>query len=727
MNRKDFIAKTGQLIIGFHLFPLFYCTSGKGTTKSINSNRIDAWLRLNDQGKVTLLTGKMELGQGIRIALKQIAAEELDVELNRIEIIIADTELTPDERYTAGSASIENSGMSIRQASAEARYQLTKMASERLHRPMESLTVRDGLVLDPSQPQKAISYWELLKGENIQGEITGSAPVKNPKDYRLIGKDIPRDDIQAMVTGTPYYIQDLRFPAMLHARIIRPPVYDAELVSFPEKELAKIAEVKKIIRNGNFLAVVAEEEYQAIRAWEYLRSFTKWKSKPLPSQSTLFEDMARVNGDRKVVEARGEIDKSTLSQIEAVYTRPYHMHGSIGPSCALAKWDSNSLTIWTHSQGVYPLRKSLSDLLDLPEASIHVIGVAGSGCYGHNGADDVAADVALISLALPGKTVRLQWMREDEHLWEPYGSAMRIHLRAGLQDGKISYLESDLWSDTHSVRPGGDASLLLAARYIHPKRSIERTGVSGGAYRNAVPLYSIADLKVTAHAYQGPLRTSALRSLGAYANIFALESFIDELALTVQQDPAAFRLKHLSDSRAVAVIKAVCDKVQWDKRTERQGIGFGLAFAQYKNQAAYFAVVAEVAVDHVNKTFKVIKLTGAIDAGQTINSDGLKNQTEGGMIQSASWTLFEEVKYSEQGIQSDTWEKYPIMRFSDVPKTEVIIIDRPDERPVGAGEAAQGPTSAAIANALCAANNMRLRNLPLMANKEPWNHYPSEG
>ncbi|WP_134089718.1 molybdopterin cofactor-binding domain-containing protein [Olivibacter sp. XZL3] len=723
MNRKEFLTKTGYLVMGFHLFPFSSCSPGReanGLSSPPDSNNIDAWLKLNDQGKVTLLTGKMELGQGIRVALKQIAAEELDVDIHRINIIIADTGQTPDERYTAGSASIESSGMSIRQAAAEARHRLVNMAAERLQTPFDSLIISDGLIRTRSKPEKSISYWELLQGKAIEGEVKGDAPTKNPKDYRLIGKAIPRDDIHRMVEGAPYYIQDLRFPDMLHARVVRPPGYQAQLLSIPEKEVKKMAGVKALIRNGDFLAVVAQEEYQAIRAQTYLRSATQWKKQALsPPPATLFDEMSNYNGEVKLVEEKGQINQQR-SAIEATYTRPYHMHGSIGPSCALAKWSENKLTVWTHSQGVYPLRKSLSDLLNLPEESIHVMGVPGSGCYGHNGADDVAADVALIAQALPGKTIRLQWMREDEHLWEPYGSAMRIQLRADIQDGKISYLESDLWSDTHSVRPGGQASHLLAAQYVEPKRSIDKKGVSGGAYRNAVPIYAINNLKINAHAYEGPLRTSALRSLGAYANVFALESFIDELALASKEDPASFRLKHLTDTRAIAVIEALCDKVNWNKRHQTRDTGLGLAFAQYKNHASYFAVAAEIKVDRPNKRFKLSKLTGVIDAGQTINADGLKNQTEGGMIQSASWTLFEAVDYSADGIRSSSWENYPIMRFSDVPETEVIIIDRPEKEPLGGGEAAQGPTAAAIANALYAATGTRIRNLPLSADKVQW-------
>lgn len=724
MNRKDFITKTGQLLIGFQLLPFVYCTSGKGANRNLSlpdSNHIDAWLRLNDQGQATLLTGKIELGQGIRTALMQIAAEELDININRIKIIIADTEQTPNEGYTVGSGSIENSGMSIRRAAAEARYRLIKMAAAKLQLPIDTLQVKDGLIYNKSNSNLAISYWSLLQGKTVSGEITGDAPIKNSTDYTIIGKSVPREDLKSIVTGGLYYVQDLRFPNMLHARVVRPPSYDAELISFPQKQIEMMNDIRSVIRKGNFLAVVAKEEYQAINAWEILRSRSQWREKKLvPNQRDLFEDMLQYDGAIKRVAKKGPA-ATPSNLLEATYTRPYHMHGSIGPSCALAHWGANKLTIWTHSQGVYPLRESISDLLQIPQEAIHIIGVPGSGCYGHNGADDVAADAALIARQVPDTTIRLQWMREDEHLWEPYGSAMRLHLKAKLSpDGDIIFWQSDLWSDTHSIRPRGDASLLLAAQHSSPKKEDERKDVSGGAYRNAIPLYKIDQLEITAHAYQGPLRTSALRSLGAYANIFALESFIDELAYSIKQDPFMFRLKHLTDSRAIAVIQAVCDKVNWDKRDEKTAIGFGLAFAQYKNQAAYFAVVAEVLVDRNNRTFKVTKLTGAIDAGQTINPDGLKNQTEGGMIQSASWTLFEEVRYSENGIQSHSWESYPIMRFSDIPETEVVIIDRPQEKPMGAGEAAQGPTAAAIANALFAATGTRVRNLPLIADKVQW-------
>lgn len=720
MDRRIFLKSAGHLMIGFNLFPLSFCSSGAGPQITSDSSLIDAWIQLDTHGRVTLFTGKMELGQGIKTALKQIAAEELDVSIRRVHIVIADTDRTPDERYTAGSASIEGSGMAIRQAAAEARWRLLQLATKKLRINAERLTIDDGIIKGSQGRQT--SYWEILQGKRLTGTITGHAPLKTPKDYQLVGKPEPRDDLIMMATGQSFYVQDMRLPDMLHARVVRPPSYKSKLISIPEDKVKSIAGVVDLVRSGDFLAVIALQEYTAIKAWQLLRKECIWRATAIaPTQETLFDHMLHYEGESKIIEElAGDSDLETEIH-EATYKRPYHMHGSIGPSCAIAHWQEKQLTVWTHSQGVYPLRKTLSDLLYLPEEQIRAIGVPGSGCYGHNGADDVAADAALIAYHVPGKPIRLQWMREDEHQWEPYGSAMLVKLRGSLNsEGNISAWYTDLWSDTHSTRPSGQATHTLVGQYMDPPRALSQGGISGGAYRNATPYYDIPTLKITAHAYQGPLRTSALRSLGAYANIFALESFMDELAHLAQKDPLDFRQQHLKDPRAMAVLEAVAEKVNWKKRENTPIIGYGLAFAKYKNQAAYFAVVAEVAIDRENKTYRVRKLTGAIDAGQTINPDGLKNQTEGGMIQSASWTLFEQVNYTTTGITSDTWNTYPIMRFSDVPEIAVVLLDRPEEKPLGAGEAAQGPTAAAIANALYSATNTRIRELPLLAEKINW-------
>lgn len=735
-NRRKFFQTSGQLIIGFTILQFPFCTSrippGAPVSTPVaaplrpnaGSKAIDSWIRVDTNGKVTVLTGKMELGQGVKTALMQIAAEELDVDMSRVNIITADTGQTPNERYTAGSASIESSGQSIRNASAEARKKLLEMAAEKLQVSVSSLTVENGMVKVTGGTQ-AISYWQLLEGKKIEGEVSGKAPVKDPSLYKVVGTAHPREDITAMATGIFSYLQDMRLPGMVHGRIIRPPVYEANLISVPNDAISKLPGFLKLVRNGNFLAVVASQEYEAVKAMQSIRAEAQWDKKSIdPVPAELFDDMLTKGSAAQKVEGDPSVETKFSGAVirhEAIYKRPYHMHASIGPSCAIALWENDFLTIWSHTQGVYPMRQTISNLLSLPEDKIRVIGVPGSGCYGHNGADDVGADAALLAKEMPGRPVRVQWMREDEHCWEPYGSAMMLHLKGGLdRDGVVQAWITELWSDTHSTRPGGSAGHFIAGRHLEKPFAFSAGGFSGGSIRNSIPLYNFAAKRIQLHNYNGPLRTSALRSLGAYANIFALESFIDELALKAGKDTVEFRLSHLKDERAKEVINRLAAKINWGKRQMPAGAGIGFAFAQYKNEAAYFAVAAEVQSDAEKRTFRVVKLTGCIDAGQTINRDGIINQTEGGMIQSASWTLLEEVRYTADGIASTGWDSYPILRFVDVPDTEVIIIDRPQQEPLGAGEAAQGPTSAAIANAIFSATGSRLRELPLTADKIDW-------
>ena len=722
-DRRQFLKQTGRILIGFNLLPLSFCSLNAEEGKEDymgpkrDKNNLDSWIRIGADGQVTVLTGKMELGQGIKTAIMQIAAEELDVSMDRVSIIIADTEHTQDERYTAGSASIEGSGMTIRKAAAEARKMLLDMASEKLGQGPENLKVEDGQV---SAGGASVSYWELLEGKDLEGIISDNVKAKDPADYKLVGTPYPRTDIVNMVTGGEVYVQDLRLPGMLHARVYRPPSYGARVISIPSDRVEVMPGVVKLVRDGDFIGVIAAEEYQAIKALQVLQMDSKWEQISLhPRQDLLMKEM--------MAEAEGEEVEKTLESpfseniktVSAIYTKPYQMHASIGPSCAVAQFDGKSLMVWSHTQGVYPLRRTLADLLDMKEENIRVKGGPGAGCYGHNGADDVAADAALLAHAHPGPPVRVQWMRYDEHAWEPYGSAMVFELKGNVSNGKIAAWRTKLWSDTHSTRPGGKAGHFLAARNLENPREFDAGGFSAGSYRNSIPLYDFPR-EIIHHKYSGPLRTSALRSLGAYGNIFALESFMDELAHSDQKDPVKFRLDHLDNERAKEVIRLAAEKAGWGNY-QRAGVkGIGIAFSQYKNSAAYLAVVVEIEVDKNNKTYLIKKMTAAIDAGQTINPDGLKNQTEGGIIQAASWTLFEEVKYDEKGIISTNWETYPIMRFSSVPKIDVHVIDRPNERPLGAGEAAQGPVGAAIANAIFSATGSRLRDLPLLPEKIDW-------
>ena len=408
--------------------------------------------------------------------------------------------------------------------------------------------------------------------------------------------------------------------------------------------------------------------------------------------------------------------------LEATYTKPFLSHGPIGPSCAVARFDSAaSLSVWTHSQGVYELRRDLALALGLQPEWVSVQHVEGAGCYGHNGADDVALDAALLARAVPGRHVKLQWMRGDEFGWAPYGPAMRVQLRAALDDsGRIVDWQHEFWSSGHSSRPGSGAGpTLLAANYLAkpfaPLPAIDPPMPAGGGGRNSIPLYDFPNQRVVGHYIEAmPLRSSALRSLGAYANVFALESFMDELAGAADADPVEFRLSHLSDPRGRAVIQAAARGARWPARGRAGSVdsvrGLGMGFAKYKNLGAYCAVIAEVKVDH---EVRATRLWVAVDVGLVVNPDGVVNQIEGGAIQAASWTLKEQVNFTAEGITCQGWEDYPILKFSEVPTVEVEIVSRPDQPSVGAGEAAMGPTAAAIANAVCAALGVRVRDLPL--------------
>lgn len=722
-SRRNFIKTAGCLTIGFCLGNP---ESGYSSTllqelpQSLQRHpAINAWLEVLANGRVRIFTGKMELGQGIRTAVAQVAAEELDMEMVQVEVILAETGRTPNEGYTAGSASIETSAMSVRYAAAAARQKLLELAAQKWKVPVDQLEFGQGKITT-KEGNRSITLAALLAGKQLTDQVRSPVTLKAKNKYRLVGKAIPRDDISRMVRGEPVYVQDLRFPGMVHARIIRPPSYGAQLLRFEEGTVRKkIPAILKVVVNGSFLAVIATDEYQAMRAQQLLHEQASWSSAPAFPAVTgqqLADHLLTLPVQTQRVHEKGSITTSTTGQswVKARYFKPYIMHGSIGPSCAVALYDKNSLHVWTHSQGVYPLRESLSKLLSLPVENIHVKGVPGSGCYGHNGADDVAAEAALLAMAYPGKHLRLQWSREEEHSWEPYGSAMIMETSALLDNtGKISEWTYELWSDTHGNRPGGEAYNLLPARYLEKPVTKTSNNYSGGAYRNAEPYYAIPHQKIEAHFFKGPLRVSSLRALGAYANIFAIESFMDELAEKAGKDPYTFRLQHLEDPRAIEVIRKLQAITQGQ---EKPGTGIGIAFSRYKNSAAYCAIAARVAIDPKNRTVQVQKMWAVIDAGEVINVDGIKNQTEGGMIQSASWTLLEQVQFDQQHITSRHWDSYPIFRFSEVPEVEVVVLDRPAEKPLGAGEAAQGPAAAAIANAVYRASGKRARYLPINRN-----------
>ena len=719
-SRRDFIKATGCLSIGFFIdykslgYPSPIVQELPGSLR--RHPNVNAWLEVLSSGKVRIFTGKLELGQGIRTAIAQVAAEELNFDMEYVEVVLADTARTPNEGYTAGSGSIEGSAMAVRYAAAFARARLLAMAAAQMDTPVESLQILNGRI-SVSGTKKSIDITTLLQGKQLTDTIKLPVKLKRSEDYRLVGKPIARDDIGRMVRGEPVYVQDLRFPGMVHARIVRPPSYHAGLKTYDESAVKKqIPSLLKVVSNGTFLGVITEDEFQAMKAQQLMQRHCTWSSEmrlPVLNKEGLINYLRTLPVNTESVHKAGSISEQQDGIIRAVYDKPYIMHGSIGPSCAVALYNKEILYVWTHSQGVFPLREAIAKMQNLPIEKIQITGVPGSGCYGHNGADDVAAEAALLAMAYPGKHVRLQWSREEEHQWEPYGSAMIMEFEARLDsNGMIRDWKYDLRSDTHATRPGGNAENLLPAKYLEKPFTGKGGRFSGGAYRNAEPYYEIPNQAINAHFFTGPLRVSALRGLGAYANIFAIESFMDELAGKAGKDPWAFRLQHLKDERAKAVITKLKTMVP---SATKPGNAIGIAFSRYKNSAAYCAVAAEVKVDLKKRDVQVLRMWAAIDAGEIINPDGLINQTEGGMIQSASWTLQEQVRFDDHGITSTNWDSYPIYRFSQVPEVEVAVIARPKEEPLGAGEAAQGPAAGAIANAVSRALGRRVRSLPVLA------------
>ncbi len=723
-TRRNFIKQIGYVSIGFSMvgtvglanggfIPIDKTGSLLGTPEK---NQINAWLQILENGKVKVLTGKIELGQGIRIAVAQMAAEELNTDLDLIEVNIAETGVTPDEGFTAGSSSIVSSAMAVRKAAASAREIILKIASKKWGMAISQLQLKNGKVLGP---EREMSLYELLDGEQIEKTIAQATEYKGKTIRKYVGRPIPRKDIEAMVRGQEVFVQDLRFPGMVHARVVRPPSYTAKLVTINEAELERSPHLLKLVRKGSFLGVLAEDEYQAIRLMEKAKQLAKWNApERLPGNINVKEYLKTLPADIETHEEKGDSDtslKQSKKQLSASFFKPYLMHAANGPSCAVALFKEGELYVWTHSQGVYPLRRTLAKLVKMPEDAVHLKAVPGSGCFGQNGANDAATEAALMAIEYPGRHVRLQWTREDEHGWEPYGTAMIVELKAGLdENGEIDGWKCAIWSDGHSNRPNGNPNTLLPAQFLEQGYGHPGIGYRGGAVRNAIPYYDIPNLKVETHIFQGPLRASSLRGLGTYTNVFAIESFMDELARMSNTDPIEFRIRHSNDERSIACMKKLQEKLVGI--SIRGGEGLGLAFSRYKNNASYCAMAAHVSVDKITGSVQVKKMWAVVDAGETINPDGLKNQMEGGMIQSASWALKEEVRFDAQHITTLNWNSYPIFRFPDTPEVEVEVIDKVDEPPMGAGEAAQGPATAAIVNAIFDATGVRIRELPV--NKE---------
>jgi nicotinate dehydrogenase subunit B len=727
LDRRRMLAGSGALIVSFSLTGALAQDQGAplaapapsppGSLKT--SPYLDAWIRIDADGSITGFTGKAELGQGFKTAFQQIAAEELDMPFASLKVVTADTKLTANEGYTSGSHSMQDSGTAIQHAAAQAREILVAEAAKRLDLPAENLRTENGAVIAPDG--RRLGYGDLVASDMLHVQAQAKSKLKDPAMFTVMGQSVPRVDIPAKVTGGQAYVQDMRLPAMVHARVVRPPSYGAQLTDCDTSVVEKMPGVIKVVRDGNFLAVVAEKEFQSIKAMKALSAAAKWQeSARLPKQDDLPNVLTGLPSHDSTIFERSDASATGTRTIEATYTRPYQSHGSIGPSCAVAQFADGTMTVWTHTQGVYPDRQGIAEMLRMPPANVRCIHVEGSGCYGHNGADDAAADAALIARAMPGQPVRLQWMREQEHAWEPYGPAMVTKLKATLDDdGKIADWNFEVWSNTHSMRPGGAGCMLAAQHMAQPFAVPAPKPIplpEGGGDRNAIPIYNFPNAHVVHHFIPAmPLRISAMRALGAYHNVFSIESFMDELAGLAGADPVEFRLKHLDDPRGRDVVETAAQGFGWEKdQMPPQDRGFGFAFARYKNLAAYCAIASEVEVNRETGRARLVRAVAAVDSGQVVNPDGLINQIEGAIVQSMSWTLYESVSFDDTRITSIDWQTYPILRFDAVPdRIDVHVIDRPGKPFLGSGETGQGPAAASIANAIASATGKRLRNLPL--------------
>lgn len=653
-----------------------------------NSPNVSDWLDFSRDGYVGIKTGKVEFGQGILTALLQIVAEELNVPLGKCHLVAASTAVSPDERFTAGSLSVQHSGSALRLASATAR-------------------VRAG----------SEGYWSVAATSGWDIPINVDVHVKRPDEYVLVGLSTPRVDLDHKVQGKPSFIHDVRVENLLYARVLRPPSRESTLVDLHEDEISLGPEIERIIIDGSFVAVIAHDEYSAQQVVAKLADVSIWTvdSRSFGDEE-LVHFLATAPADSQVVHERGVFGPGGISS-KASYSRPYICHGSIGTVTAIAQWVDESLHVWSHTQGVYPLRFDLARALGIDIDRITVTHMQGAGCYGHNGADDVAFDAALVARHVPGKPVLVSWTREDELSWAPFGPAMSVDLTASLNDsGLIAHWSHTVRGNGHSSRPSTLPSPSLLA-YAHLPRgaAIPPAGDppmqhGGGTGRNSIPLYDFENCLVTVQRLLDmPVRTSAMRALGAHINVFAIESFLDELACDSGQDPVEFRLRHLSDPRGRDVITKVAEISGWGKKLP-EGCGQGIGFARYKNTGAWCAVVAQVEAE---AHMKVTNLWIAVDVGLVINPDGVINQIEGGALQSMSWTTKEQVRISQGRVISNNWEDYSILKFSDVPLIQTEIISRPTLPTLGAGEASIGPTGAAIANALASAIDVRVRNMPL--------------
>jgi nicotinate dehydrogenase subunit B len=731
ISRRALLAGGGALIVAFRIAPLTAQTergihdgpSKHGLPGSLDDTpMLDSWIQVEASGAVTIMTGKAELGQGLKTALLQVAAEELKVPMERLSLVTADTGRTADEGYTVGSHSMQDSGTAIRNAAAQAREILVAEAARRLGLAISNLKAENGAVVGPNGVR--FDYGSLVREQLLSVQAKPTSLLTHPSDFTVMNRSVQRIDIPAKVTGGAAYVQDMRPEGMLHGRVVRPPSYGATLRDVDISPIERMPGIVKVVHDGNFLGILADSEWSAIQGMRALAAGTTWnETAGLPDSDSLFSTLLNLPSKDTTIHDTGSAGAAG-TVVESTFTRPYLIHGSIGPSCALAEFREGTLTIWTHTQGVFPLSRAIAGMLGLPHEKVRCIHTEGSGCYGHNCADDVAGDAALLAVAIPGRPIRVQLMREQEHAWDPFGPGMVVKLRASVgADGSIVDWNHEVWSQSHLTRPGPPGALLAAqfkANPFPPAPGVNLVQPEGGADRNGIPLYTLPNAKVINHFLPDmPLRGSSMRALGSHLNVLSIESTMDDLARASGQDVVAFRLRHLDDARAREVVQTAASRFGWTSRFEGPpGSGRGFAFSRYKNLEAWCAIAVEITLERGTGRVRVKRMVAAVDTGQIINPDGVRNQVEGQMLQAMSWTLFERVTFDRTRVTSIDWSAYPILRFGDVPESvEVHLIDRPGDVFFGVAEAIQGTSGAALANAIRDAAGVRLYELPFTATK----------
>ena len=720
--RRAFLKSGGALVVTFAVAPnLASATSPVATVvKTVAPDQVDGFLAIDARGMVTVFSGKVDLGTGVRTAMTQIAAEELCVPLASVTVIQGDTALTPDQGVTFGSLSIQNGGMQIRQAAATAREALLGEAALKLNVEKGSLVVKDGMAM-PRAGGKGVTYAQLVGGKNFQLKVDAKAPWKDPKDYTIVGTSVARLDIPDKVMARFTYMQDFRVPGMVHARVVRPTGMKAALLTYNDWECRRIPGYVGVVRKGNFLAVIARSEWGAIKASRAIE--TQWSDwAGLPEQSKLWdwvrqvkvnktEDLQKVGNTAEALAAPG------LKTITATYDFAIQTHGSIGPSCAVASWEDGKLTSWSASQQTHLLRKQMASMLGIPPEDVRCIYIEGAGCYGRNGHEDAAADAALIAKET-GVPVRVQWMREDEHGWDPKGPPTLLDFKGAVDDkGNIVGWESNVYIPD---RPKDIAVALVAAELANLPREDSHPG---NIHQALAIQYALPNIKATANwLAETPFKPSWIRTPGRMQNTFGNESFIDELAATAGIDPLEMRLKYLKDPRGMEVLERLAKLANWTPRTRAPQPGEvvkgrGISYIKYELVRTYVGVVADVEVNRRTGAVRVTNCYVAHDCGQIINPDGLRNQIDGNVIQTVSRTLLEEIRFDRRTVTSRDWASYPILRFPDVPKIAIDLIDRPGEKPWGAGEPSAAVVPSAIANAIFDATGARMRSVPFTPDK----------